>query len=404
MKILLPWLAETPLHAISFRFEHYLEGFRALGHEPCLVTREGLASDFPLPALEVPMAYLRSPDFWRSQGAEVAVTLSWHRHSAELEALREGGLQVVAITDSDGLVGLRTHPAMTLERMLVYRRGLRPRLGCIKYWIGRYLTDGLTGQREDLEYLASTRASDAVVLGSQPAIQAFRRFLRFHRAEDELAPRLREVPYAVPETFCTAPLPPTRRPAFVALARWSDPQKNAGLLAQALELFLPHHPEAEVEFFGLDAEPFFGSLAQRYPKVRLLGGQPPPRVLESLGSCRAVIFASRWETGPHAATEALALGASLVGTPIPNLVGLTQGGHFGTVATAHRPRALAEALTREWRVWEEGERDPLAIAEHWRPRLHPASICQQLLDTLQPSGSFPPGAGYGTLSETSRKP
>lgn len=384
MKIALIWPEGVPLGAISFRFEHYLEGFRRLGHEAVMVAPTGTEEGFPHPVETAGDGDLERATFWSGLGVEVAVVLTWHRFSPLLGALQAAGVQVVAISDSDGLVGLRVHPWKVLERMLVYRRGLRPRLGCIKYWLGRYFTDGFTGAREDREFLASTRLSDAIVFGSTQAIHAFRRFLRFHGADEEFRHRLRVVPYAVPESFCTLPLTARRRPRFAALARWSDPQKHAELLAGALRIFLHRHSEAEIELFGRDGEPFFGPLAASFPGVQLRGPQPPPVVQESLASCRSVVFSSRWETGPHAATEALALGATVVGAPIPNLVGITDGGRFGTVAAAHRPRALAEALEQEWQLWERGERDPLAIAAHWRRQVRPESVCRQLLAALKP--------------------
>ena len=382
MKVALVWPEDVPLAAISFRFEHYLTGFRTLGHEVILVAGKGLGQDFPHPITEAEPEDFVAPDFWRQLALDVAIVLTWHRFSALLGTFRGVGTQVVAISDSDGLVGLRSHPWMVFQRMWFYQRTLRDRLRCLHYFLDRYFNDGRRGAPEDREFLASTHNSDAVVFGSEPAVDAFRDFLRFHGEEEALAHRLRVVPYAVPEAFVRHPIPERKEPSLVALARWSDPQKNAGLLAQALGRFLPHHPEAEVEIFGRDGEPFFADLADRFPNFHLRGPQPPPRVLESLLKCRIVLFSSRWETGPHAATEALALGATLVSTPFPNAVGLAADGRFGTVARQHRARSLAEALQEEWTQWEDGQRNPQDIAEYWRPRLSPEIICRQLLEAL----------------------
>ena len=382
-KIALVWDGEAPLDRISFRFEHYLEGFRALGHQPVVVCRRDHATSEIDPVLTVESReLLLDPGFWRRLGADVAVMVTWLRRADLLRAISAGGTRTVAISDSDGLVGLRAHPAMTLRRMLVYKTTWRGRLGCIKYWLGRLLTDGSRGSREDRSYLASVAASDAVTFVSPQAIAAFRRFLAFHRAES-LADRLRVVPYAVPESFCHGSVREPRDRRLVAIGRWSDPQKDSELLARGLEILLAGDTDTEVEIFGFDAEAPFGALDRRFPNLHLRGPRPPAEIRAALESAQALVFTSRWETGPHTATEALALGTTLTGTAIPNLEGFCENGRFGSLTHRRSPTALAAAIRRELDAWSSGARDPLAIAATWRARLRPESVGRQLLATLE---------------------
>lgn len=373
------WNGDVSLADISFRFEHYCEGLRSLGYDPILVCRkdhwiEGIAS-----AVTVDHGRdLLAVDFWRDLGAESAILVTWLRMSDLLSAISAAGTRIIAISDSDGLVGLRAHPGMTLTRMLVYHRDLRSRLGCIKYWLWRFFTDGLRGAAEDKEYLASVGACDTVVFSSPQAIDHFRRFLAFHHAL-HLAPRLRVVPYAVPESFCHSPIVLRRPRRLVAIGRWSDPQKDAGLLARGLRILLESDPSVGVDIFGFDAEPAFGALSRRFPNLHLRGPQPPEEIRRSLENAQALVFTSRWETGPHTATEALALGTTLTGAPIPNLEGFCDRGRFGTLASDRSPRALAEAMREELRLWSSGERDPQAVAAFWRARVSPESVCRQLM-------------------------
>lgn len=402
MRIALVWNDTRPLQRLSFRFELYAEGLSRLGHEPLVVCRRGCDEGTPYPV--VTADDLADVDFWRRLGATVALTITYHRFTNHLRAMAEAGLRVVAISDSDGRVGLRTHPWATLERMIVYRQGLRSKLGCLKYFLGRYLGDGWSGEEEDREYLASTRASDAVVFHSPQAIDAFRRFLRRHHADAELAPRLHVAPFAVSDAFCDTPVLETRDELLVAAGRWSDPQKDSPLLAAALDRLLSHRPSTRVHLYGRDAEPVFGPLAARHPGLRLLGFQPHGTLIDDIRRARAVVFASRWETGPHAATEALALGTPVVGPPIPNLLGLAgasapgQRGPYGTVSANRRPASLADALTRELQAWDDGLRDPRTIAGSWRPRLRVEAVCRRLLGTLESNAN--PGTRARASSET----
>jgi hypothetical protein len=105
-------------------------------------------------------------------------------------------------------------------------------------------------------------------------------------------------------------------------------------------------------------------------------------VAETLSRARSILFSSRWEGCPHSAMEALVLGATVIGTPIPSLVSWTEDERFGRVASRARPRALARAMLEEMAAWDVGARDARAIAAHWRPRLDPAEVCRRLLEPL----------------------
>ena len=185
----------------------------------------------------------------------------------------------------------------------------------------------------------------------------------------------------MPDSFCSTPVE-TKIDRVVALGRWSDPQKDAPLLAAALAKFFARRGDTEVVLFGADAESAFGELAQRERRLRLAGIQEPHIVAASLAASRAALFSSRWETGPHAATEALALGATLVAAPMPNLAGMIAGGRFGSLAGSRSPQALAQALLDELAAWDAGRRDAGEIAAHWRARLSPAAVSRSLLETL----------------------
>lgn len=383
MNIALVWNDPQRLADLSFRFSLYVEGLRQLGHDPVVVCRRTSAGDetYPLHVAQDP-SDLDDVDFWRRLGVDVAIAITYHRKAAMLAAMQRADIRTVALSDSDGQVGLRAHPAITLARMWYYQPTWRRRLGCLKYFAGRYLFDRWRGQSEDEEYLASTRHSDVVLFHSRPAAQCFRHFLAFHR-QSELAERLRHAPFAVPQAFTEHPLPPVKDDLVVAIGRWSDPQKDSKLLAGTLARLLDRRPQTRVDIFGKDGEAHFGELQRRYPRLVLRGPRPLEYVRESLARARSVIFTSRWETGPHVATEALSVGTTLVGAPIPNLTGLTDGGRFGRVARDRRPESVAAALLEEMAAWDAGSRRGADIAAHWRPRLTPAAVCRQYLTALE---------------------
>jgi len=381
MKIALVWSGPVTLDRISFRHENYQAGWNALGHHAVLVTAAELAGGYSGEThLVAHREELDKVETWRRLGAEVAVGITWHRISPMLAAIRAAGTQVVAIADSDGQVGFAAHPRISWLRIGAYQESFAGRLRALRYFCRRFAASTLRRDPEELEFVASTRASDRVVLGSAPAIAHFARFLRQQHA-GELADRLREVPFAVPAEFCTRPIP-AKVDRVVAIGRWSDPQKDAPLLAAALARFFAHRRATEVVVFGAGADEAFGELAGREHRLRLAGIQEPHVVAETLAGSRAALFSSRWETGPHAATEALALGATLVAAPMPNLAGMIDDGRYGSLAASRRPEALAQALADEVAAWDAGRRQAQAIAAHWRARLSPVAVSRSLLETL----------------------
>ena len=381
MRVALVWNGEVPLDRISFRHENYLSGMAALGHEAFLVTARELAGSFGGPLELVPTRRaLEDPGTWRAIGADAALSVTWHRMSTMLRALGAAGTRTIALADSDGQVGFAAHPRISWLRIAAYQTGPLGRLRAALYFGRRFADSALRRDPEELEFLASTRASDRVILGSDPAIRCFARFLRQQHAR-ELVSRLRAVPFAVPEAFCERPLT-AKHDRVVAIGRWSDPQKDAPLLSAALEQFFRARTESEVVVFGADAEPAFGALAKREPRLRLAGIQEPHTIAEAIAASRVLLLTSRWETGPHVATEALALGATLVSVPMPNLDGMIERGRFGTAAGRRRPEVLAAALAAELALWDRGVRRPQEIAATWRSRLSPRAVCAAMLAGL----------------------
>ncbi len=387
MKIALVWNHRSRLLDCSFRFEQYLAGFRALGHRPVVVCDPASAEGFDGPLEVAPTAgRFEEPSFWRRVGADVAVIVTWHRMAAVLAAMGASGTRVISIADTDGRLSPRTYPGAALERLMVYQDSLAGRLKCLKYWLGRRLRAVARGSQEDREALASTRASDAVIFGHERGKEHFDRFLAGY-GEQALSARIRIVPFAIGASFLSCPVPEIKDDRIVAIGRWDDPQKDAGLLAAAIAGLLDR-TRTEVVIFGRGSETLLGPLARRHPAVHVAGVQPQATVARALASARSIVFSSRWEGSPHAALEALALGATLVGPPIPSLASWTGDGRYGTLSRSRRPAHLARALSDEMAAWDEGRRHPRRISEHWRARLAPEVICRRMLEAATLGGPY----------------
>ncbi len=392
-RIAIVWNHPSTLSQCSFRFERYVEGFRALGWEPWIVCSEASAAGSPtsdassgtecLPVRSVRSpAALENPGYWRDLGVDVVAAVTWHRMSGMLAAARRGGARTISIADSDGRIGLRSHPLATLERSLDVG-SIPTKARRFAAWLRRWAIESLRGAPDDREYLASAAESDAIILGNAGAAREFSRFLSSYGRLD-LDRRVRIVPFAVAQPFLVTPVPEAKADRVAAVGRWHDPQKDAPLLAGALRRFLARDPcGTKAVVFGTP-HPAIERLAREDSRVSFRGPTGATELAPELAACRTVLVSSRREGSPHVGFEALAMGASLVGPALPCLADWCGRQGFGTIAPARRPGSLARALEAELAAWRSGRRDARRIAEQWRPRVAPEAVCSDLLAALEP--------------------
>ena len=386
MRVAVVWNYGTPLSQCSFRFEEYIRGLEELGHEAFVVCPQSSDDGFPVPTFCPPEGKAwGTRDFWLDLKVQVAIVPSFHQMSQLLEFLAGIGVRTIALGDSDGRMGLRAFPFATMRRMVYAgasdRSDRHRRLGKLAL---RYLRSFQRRDPQDAEFLRSAQSSDALILGNAESRDHFRRFLTKVRGRN-LAERVHVAPLAINRAFCDFSDLDRERRGLVAIGRWDDPQKNAPLLAQALSRYLARagdEGEDPVHIFGAGGEDHFRDLCARFPNVCYHGPQHPPVLAEALAGSRSIVFSSRWEGSPHAGCEALSMGATIVGTPIPSLRSWSEGGAYGRVATAHRAGPLARAIAMEQAAWRQGERDPASIAEVWRARSSGRGVCEAMLSAL----------------------
>jgi glycosyltransferase involved in cell wall biosynthesis len=372
------WCGPSPLVAISVRYERYVRGFRALGCEAFAVCAPGLETGFGEPVITAPdPAAFRDPDYWRSLRLNVAVLVTWLGLPDVVGALKRACPWVVSLADSDGQVGVRVHPRATFARSVLQHRDWGTRVRGAKFWLERYFVRPETFDRPGLE---SAGRADLIAICSPDARDYLGRFFRYY-GQPDLAHKVVVVPYPVDDCYLNGPVPQPRRRQLVAVGRWDDPQKDAALLAAAVRRVLAVAPEVSFRVVGPNGGKVFAALCRDHPQVRYLGPRPPEAVAALLRESRSLLLSSRWESGPIVANEALCLGCSLVGpAAIPSLAGFCDRGRYGTACRRRSPRALADAVLKEMRAWDEGRRDPARIASVWRPRFDPRTVCRQLLD------------------------
>ncbi|MCY3968419.1 MAG: glycosyltransferase [Acidobacteria bacterium] len=386
MRVAVVWNHGTPLSQCSFRFEEYIRGLEELGHEAFVVCPQSSDDGFPVPTFSPALGEgLANREFWLDLRVQAAIVPSFHQMSGLLELLVRVGVRTIAMGDSDGQMGLRAFPLATIRRTVHAgasdRRQRRRRWARLGF---RYLRSFLRRDPQDAEFLRSARFSDALILGNAESRDHFRRFLRKAGAAGR-AERVHVAPLAINRVFCEFPDLERERRGLVAIGRWDDSQKNAPLLARALHRYLAGADDDRgqpVRIFGPGGEDHFRDLCARFPNVVHHGPQHPPVLAEALAGSRSIVFSSRWEGSPHAGCEALSMGATIVGTPIPSLRSWSENGAYGRVASSHRAGPLAQAIAAEQEAWRRGDRDPASIAAVWRERSSGLGVCKAMLGAL----------------------
>jgi hypothetical protein len=375
--IALVWNGPVRLVDITVRYELYVEGLRELGIEPVTVCPAGSEAGYPYPTRTFDSEReITDPRFWQSLGCRAAVIITWHRMTDVMTAARAAGLKVLAVGESDGQVSLRFHSWPTLRYRTYVQPTIYKKFAAAKLWAQRVLLHGVA---EDRGLVENTAAADVYTLAGDGPVAVFHRLLCRLGAAN-LTERVVCLPYPVPTGCCTGHVVADRPDRVIAVGRWDSPQKNAPLLEKAIRR-LSTRRRTEVLIVGRGGERF-ARLARDIPTVRVLGLKSRDQVRDLMANCRTALFSSRWEGCPVSANEMLALGGTVVGTPIPSLSGITADGRFGRVCWSHTAAALAATVTEEMVAWDTHRRDPAAIAAHWRPLVSPAAVAARMLTLL----------------------
>jgi hypothetical protein len=385
LRIGLVWAGSSRLTDISVRYERFVLGLETLGHLPQVIAPAETLEGFVGPSLPCRREDLADRRFWHQLGLDAAIIINWLALPEILAAIQAEVPAVVALADSDGLVGARAFPRQTWKRTIAQHRDAVTKLKAAKYWLQQYLYDY---KRVDAPKLRAAECADAIVVPCEQAVGNLRHFFACHGRDADLGPKVVAVPYPVDGVFLTGPVPEQRQDRLVAVGRWDDPQKDGRLLFCTLRLVVRLRPSVEALIYGPAGERWFGGKQWAGSKVRYMGVHPPADIAAALRSSRSLVVSSRWEGAPVVVNEALASGCTLVGpAEVPALSSVCRQGPYGTLFARRSARCFAAAVVAELEAWDRGHRHPRQIAEFWRPHFDPVRVCQQLVTLCASSGA-----------------
>ena len=271
VKVLLIWCAPTPLRSISVRYERYVRGVLALGHDAVTVCLPAAAEGYGEPVLIAPNEpALRDPRFWEAARPDAAVVVTWLGLADVLGALRRACPRVTSLADSDGQIGARVHPRATFRQSILQHRGWLTRAD--RQVLAAAVSFRLGGLRRGAPQQRGPRGRDRDL---QPrGADHLAAFFRRHRRPD-LVDRIAVIPYPVDECYLHDKAPAVRERRLVAVGRWDDPQKDARLLAATIRRVLAADSDVGFDLIGPGGEAAFARAVRRQPRVVYHGAQPP---------------------------------------------------------------------------------------------------------------------------------
>lgn len=331
-------------------------GFTALGHDARLIS----PMDGPLD----------DPARWRAAQLDIALVFTWMTgFPAVLAAIRASGTFVAQIGDTDGRMSARVYPRARLERMVMPQHAFADKARALGFW-ARTWASGF--RAEDADVIANIESTHLTIVETKGARENIVRFLRVY-GRSSLEAKIVVVPNPVEERLWREPGPKER--LIVAIGRWDDPQKNVALLVRVLGEYLRKDPATRAEVMGSGGDEALGRLAG-LPNFCRLGTVARETIAARLAVARVILFTSRWEGMAISLGEALTLGCTAVSTPLPTFEHILQP-DFGAVAASRAE--VGAALKREMRAWDDGHRDPVAIAQHFRALLAPRVVAARIL-------------------------
>lgn len=361
-------------------------GLQELGHECDILAVLG-AQAHAIPG-KFPVIYLSPTNiddskFWRSTPYDLVICYTWLRakYLPLLKAIKKSGKKVIVKGDTDGRYSFPVNPRWGQDIVpLISVASARIALRKIKRWLcaGNYLQD----------LVSHIEVIDSLVVESPGAYSNISGILTYAKRPD-LVSKISSIQNPVGGSALTRKIS-TKGKIVVCVGEWTRVvgeglQKNTECAVKVLSEFLKIEPEYEVIIIGEMGghEKAFNQLSEsQKSRLHLLGKVSHHDMLDYVEKSQVFFMPSMTEGFSIAASESVAMGCSIVGTPLECLVYLARGGLGGTISYDFGSNAVLGSLLADVNRWKRGVYSATEISAFWRPRLSPKIISQLILDSV----------------------
>lgn len=364
-------------------------GFEAIGIESGSITL-GPEKPGDLPAMQrATWNELEKTSWWKEQRLDGLVFYTWGnpKYRRMVDAAKATGIKVAQCTDTQGILSpLSDWKAHILSETAHYWH-----LPSYKKYLRMLLklpyTHTLRILNRDLPMARAICAGDFFLTSTPSAELRFRRFASRLLGE-AAADKIYFVPIPVNFHFRFVD-GDTKENEVIAVGRWDSLQKRTPLLMSTITYALRHNFDVKFRIFGkptLEMEDWRSKLSAAWrDRVYFHGKAPNEELATAYRRARVILVSSAYEGCHNASAEAVCSGATVVACRSPYLdaVAWHAGRNSGCIAEHASSESLGDALLHELRLWDQGERSPLAISQSWTKEFHPDRVAHRILELFE---------------------
>jgi len=334
------------------------------------------------PLIEATLRQLSDADWWRQWNLDGVVLYSWAapRYEPVARAIKSAGIKLVIKVDTGGEKSPRIGWWIyykTTEVLLRDQARPMPQLLALLKTAAFYFFPSVH-DRPMLEHLSH---ADLIGVESPLAAQLVKDICHYYN-RPELAARVALLPHPVTNDMMHDP-EIEKQDIILCVGRWDAYQKDTPKLVAVLDRVLAIEKDYHARIIGSSIDVVARLVGRLSPEVRarieLVGAVPHERLPRYYQEAKIHFVASRTESGPITAGEALCCGCSMVGPAhVPSLHFFTNDA-CGSLAIDRSTARLADALFCEIEAWRSGARDPVAMSALWMRRVHAPAVASAAL-------------------------
>jgi glycosyltransferase involved in cell wall biosynthesis len=359
--------------------------FRTLGMDTRFIAIDRPRVHEDEPRIDASLTQMIDPEWWRRWQLEGVVLYSWAapRYEPVALAIKSAGITLIIKVDCGAekspRVGWWSFYKSTETFFRDQRRPFPQVLALLKtvvFSLFRAVYD-----RPMLNHLSH---ADVIGVESPLAAQLLKDLFHAYR-RPELTARVVVAPHPVTTDMVYA-RDTEKHDIIVAVGRWDAYGKDAPKLVAVLNRVLAIECKYRAKIIGSSIEMVAALVETLHPGVRgrieLVGAIPHNQLFHYYQEAKIHFTASRSESGPLTAGEALCCGCSVVGSATLPPLHFFTGDACGSLAINRSTTRFADAIFCEIEAWRSGARDPGAISALWQRRVHAPAVAAALLARL----------------------
>jgi hypothetical protein len=370
--------------------------FRKLGLDSRLVMFGDPCQYAELPLITCTPAQMQESAWWKQWELDGVMLISWGtpRYEPIARAIKESGCKLVIRLDTDGMKSPRIHFGRFLKGSYYHSRQERKSFHLL-YALVKTLAFRFVPAAFDRRTCAHLEHADIVLVESSLGKHWLRRY--FSKLDrPDLAAKLRVLPHQAKAEIVYDPAIP-KLPQVMGVARWDAFQKDGAKFMKVLGAVLPHFPDYSAILAGTGnerMEKLRSTLSAPLRSRIIIAGLLDHAALHRrYQEAQVLLFTSRYEGFPVAASEALCCGCTVVGAASLSSMNYISSLGGGTAAISRSSQDYADALASELHAWQAGERDPERISQDWQKRVSSTAVASAILQSVSSlkTSAKPPG-------------